>query len=116
MNNRGKGIDGEAEAVKYLKSIGYTIRDVNKVSNAGEVDIVAMDGRIVVFVEVKFRSTLIFGTPAEAIGYYKQRRYINSAKIYIVSNKLAGYDIRFDVIEILGDEINHIIDAFRAKS
>lgn len=114
MNTRVIGADGEKLAVKYLKKLGYQIKDINKKSNAGEMDIIAMYGDIVVFVEVKARSSVEFGRPSEAINIHKQRRYINSAKIYITANRLANMDIRFDVIEILGDEINHIIDAFRA--
>lgn len=115
MNNRGKGIIGEEAAVKYLKNKGYKILDVNRRSNVGEVDIVAEDKGIIVFVEVKYRSSLMFGRPAEAINHTRQRRYINSAKMYINANKLAGRDIRFDVIEVVNEEITHIEDAFRAR-
>lgn len=113
MNNRLTGEMGEKTAVKYLKGLGYIIKDVNVRSNAGEIDIVATDSDTVVFIEVKLRSTFNYGRPAEAINAFKRRRYINSAKIYINKHRLANRDIRFDVIEIIGEELNHIIDAFR---
>lgn len=114
MNTRALGTYGEKLAIKYLKKQGYLIRDINIVSHAGEVDIVAEDQDIIVFVEVKTRTDEEFGRPSEAINHFKIRRYIKSAKLYINANRLANRDIRFDVIEIINDEIVHIKDAFRA--
>lgn len=113
MNTRAKGIDGEKLASDYLVKKGYNIKELNYDNKLGEIDIVAMDGNILVFIEVKLRTSKAFGTPSEAVNYYRQKRYINSAKSYIVKNRLANTDIRFDVIEIFNDTINHIEDAFR---
>ncbi|MGI6701467.1 MAG: YraN family protein [Christensenellales bacterium] len=114
MNKRQIGISGEQKAVKYLRKQGYKILDVNIKNHAGEMDIAAEINGIIVFIEVKVRSDDSFGTPAEAVNRYKIRRYINSAKLYINMKKLANRDIRFDVIEISPQGLNHIIDAFRA--
>ena len=66
----------------------------------------------VIFVEVKTRSSDCYGRPAEAVGYEKQRKYLKVAEEYLIKNKLLSQKCRFDVIEIINDEINHIIDAF----
>jgi putative endonuclease len=113
MNNRTKGIDGETLARDYLIAKGYKILEHNSRIKTGEVDIVAEDRGIIVFIEVKMRSSLQFGSPAEAINKTRIRRYINSAKLYINQHRLANRDIRFDVIEVIGDKVNHIPDAFR---
>jgi len=113
MSNLESGKLGEKAAVKYLKKKGYKILDVNLKSKTGEIDIVAEDKGIIVFIEVKTRSSYEFGSPSEAVNGNRIRRYINSAKMYINNKRLAGRDIRFDVIEVLDDEINHLEDAFR---
>ena len=64
------------------------------------------------FCEVKTRSDVLFGRPVEAVNRPKQLRYIQGAKGYIVTNKIKNTDIRFDVIEVLDGEINHIKGAF----
>ena len=61
---------------------------------------------------MKFRSSDYFGRPSEAVNYYKQRKIRNVATIYINKNRLFNETCRFDVVEILGDEINHIENCF----
>ncbi|MDD3831285.1 MAG: YraN family protein [Clostridia bacterium] len=110
--NRVKGNIGEAQAVCYLKKNRYKIIECNYTCPLGEIDIVAQKNDIVVFVEVKSRSSDTFGMPYEAINYVKQRKIINCARHYIVSNQLYDIQVRFDCISILDGIITHIIDAF----
>ena len=105
---------GEKSAQKHLKALGYKIIEVNKTTPFGEIDIIAKDGDYTVFVEVKTRRSEDYGEPSEAVGYFKKKHLINSARYYISENKLADTPVRFDVIEILIEQkwINHIENAF----
>jgi len=80
----------------------------------GEIDIVAKDNDYTVFIEVKTRLSSSYGEPAEAVDYIKRKHLINSARYYISENKLFDTPIRFDVVEVFGEEkkINHIENAF----
>ena len=108
------GIQGENEAVHYLKKKGYKILHCNWRQGIAEIDIIAEHKGVTVFIEVKTRSSLKYGYPSESVMKNQQRRYVLTAQQYIIANRLYNKDIRFDVIEVLGDEINHIEDAFRA--
>ena len=110
--NKVSGDGGEQKAVLYLKKIGYKIIKTKYTTKIGEIDIIAKDGSCYVFVEVKFRSSDYFGRPSEAVNIYKQRKIRNVATIYINKNRLFNETCRFDVIEVLGDEINHIQNCF----
>ena len=111
INKRAIGDIGENIAVEYLKKKGYKILERNCTSAGVELDIVAKDKNTLVFCEVKTRNDVLFGRPVEAVNRAKQLRYIQGAKGYIVANKIKNTDIRFDVIEVLPDEINHLIGA-----
>ena len=113
MNNKRTGVLGEVDAVEYLKKIGYVILSTNYTTPMGEIDIVAGDGDTVVFVEVKARMSLKYGRPIEAITPNKVRTYIKCAKMFLVRHKLYDRDVRFDVIEILYDQLNHVKNAFQ---
>lgn len=115
MDKRTKGRIGEAAAVNYLKSINYRILDVNWETKTGEIDIVAEAGDTVVFVEVKARASFKYGSPSEAVNYYKQRKLSFMSAQYIKTKKLFGRKARFDVIEIVGEHINHIVNAFESQ-
>ena len=103
--------EGEKLAGEYLKKTGYKIICRNYKTKMGEIDIIAMDKNVLVFVEVKQRKSAHFGAPREFVGYEKQRKIKNTAKLYILKNKYTG-DLRFDVVEVLNGEINHIKNAF----
>ena len=110
--NHVKGILGEDIAAKYLKKKHFKILERNHRNRVGEIDIVAMHKKILVFVEVKSRSTLEFGTPAEAVDERKQHKLRQVASLYLITHKYDG-PCRFDVIEVLdGQVINHIENAF----
>lgn len=113
MNTHLIGASGENIAAEYLKKQGYKILQRNFRCHFGEIDIIAKTGKTVVFVEVKSRSTDAFGQPIEAVNYYKRQTIIKCARRWLFENKLTGIPVRFDVVEILGENITHIKDAFR---
>ncbi len=107
---------GEDAAAEYLKSQGYRVLECNYKNKIGEIDIIAQKGEDLVFVEVKTRSSQEFGTPAQAVTYYKKQRIVNTARWYIMENQ-SSLNIRFDIIEVYGiftgdsfevENINHI--------
>ena len=110
--NRVKGISGESEACQYLKGKKYIIEKVNYTIGIGEIDIIAKQGKTIVFIEVKKRETLSYGRPSEAVNQRKQDKIRKVAQLYLIKNKLSSSSLRFDVIEIIGDNINHIENAF----
>lgn len=112
MNTRRYGVIGEKMAQKYLINKGYKILKTNFYTKKGEIDIIAKKNNCVVFVEVKTRNNLNYGTPAMAVGRIKKTHIKKSAEIFIYINKLYEYEVRFDLIEIIMKngkcEINHI--------
>ena len=91
---------GEDAAAAYLERIGCTVVERNWRCPTGEVDIVALDGRTLVIVEVKTRKTSTAGTPEEAVSPTKQRRLVRIARHYLAHAGLEDTDVRFDVIAI----------------
>ncbi|MDO5323240.1 MAG: YraN family protein [Clostridia bacterium] len=114
MNRRAYGNAGEDAACAYLIQRGWTILERNVRRGRGEIDIVARKKDTVAFVEVKRRSGLGYGRPAEAVDREKQTRIAHAAALYMQENDLSEAKIRFDVIEILPGEIQHIECAFDA--
>ena len=110
--NHVLGVKGEALAKQYLLDKKYKILEQNFTTKIGEIDIIAQDNDIIVFVEVKDRQTKRFGMPREAITPYKQNKIRTVATQYLVKNRLINYKVRFDCVEILGDTITHIENAF----
>jgi len=105
MNRRAViGSDGERAAADFLESRGYRILERNYRTRLGELDLVADDGGILVFVEVKVRRNDQFGGPAAAITSAKQARIARLAQQYVVSRRLSGRPCRFDVVLIRGDD------------
>ena len=111
---------GEEFAAEYLKKNKYKILERNYKNRYGEIDIIACKNKVTVFVEVKTRFSSRYGSPYEAVDFYKQRRIINSAKAYLVKKGQFYSDVRFDVIEVYGaiadggfelDTVNHIENA-----
>ena len=110
--NKVKGNCGEIIAKKYLKSQKFKIIEQNYKNFCGEVDFVVKDEQTLVFVEVKARESLLFGRPCEAVDKQKQRKIKKVALSYLESKHLEDMQVRFDVVEIFGDEINYIKNAF----
>ena len=100
--NKALGKAGEDEAAVYLKRKGYVIAARNYRAKVGELDIIAwQDPQTIVFVEVKTRTGLQYGKPAEAVNYYKRKNIIRTAQWYLMEKHLQGTCYcRFDVIEV----------------
>ena len=108
-----KDDSGQKIAGPFLRRSGYKILERNYRSPFGEVDIIAGKGDVVAFVEVKTRSSDRFGLPSEAVDRRRMERYANAARFYF-SGREIDCTVRFDVIEVFGKEINHIVSAFEA--
>ncbi|MDQ6649427.1 MAG: YraN family protein [Actinomycetota bacterium] len=92
---------GEDVAVRHLHDAGLQVLDRNWRCPRGELDIVAMDGSTLVFCEVKTRSGVEFGTPAEAVGPAKARRIRGLACEWLLANRPPYAELRFDVLSVL---------------
>jgi putative endonuclease len=100
LPGRSLGERGEMVAANYLKKLGYRIIAQGLDSRFGELDIVAVDGRTGVFVEVKTRRSSDAGLPSDAIDPQKMRRMTQSALAYLKANRLLNNSARFDVVAI----------------
>jgi putative endonuclease len=98
------GAEGERAAAEFLEARGYRILDRNYRTKLGEIDLVAEEGRTLVFVEVKVRLNDRFGGPAAAITPAKQARIARLAQQYVVSRRLGERPCRFDVVLIWGGD------------
>lgn len=104
-NKRAVGTVYEERARTFLKEQGYQIVECNFRCREGEIDIIAKDGEVLAFVEVKYRCNLQKGHPFEAVTVTKQRRISRCARYYLYRHGLQGIPCRFDVIGILEEEI-----------
>ena len=91
---------GESFAAEHLKARGYQILAQNYRAIRGEIDLVAQDGKRIVFVEVKTRRSLKFGLPQAAVTKQKQRQISKLALAYLQAQNLLDAPCRFDVIAI----------------
>jgi putative endonuclease len=109
---------GERMAERYLLRLGYYIVARNYAGPHGEIDIVAVDGRTVVFVEVKARMTSIAGHAAEAVDDEKELKLSKTAAEYVMFHGLENAHKRFDVVAIDMDSpknpLRHFINAFES--
>jgi putative endonuclease len=116
-DNLTLGARGEEIAVAFLKGKKFAIVERNFRCKGGEVDIVAREGKAIVFIEVKTRRTLSYGPPQLAVTPFKQRQISKAALTWLAKNRLYEAAARFDVIAILVrdrqvPEIDHIRNAF----
>jgi putative endonuclease len=110
---RQVGSDAEKRAEEHLLREGYAIVTRNYKSGPSEIDIVAMDGAVVVFVEVRSRRLSAWTSPEESVDPKKQRRLWRTANEYLATTGMMESESRFDVIAIEGDDLRHHRDAFR---
>ncbi len=94
------GAYGESVAARLLTERGYRILERNYRCDVGEADIVALDGDVLVFVEVRTRQGTRFGTPEESIGPRKQEKMIEVAQTYVSEHEYDG-DWRMDVVAVV---------------
>lgn len=106
------GVLAEARAEQHLLDIGYTVLAQRVVSRGAEIDLIAQDGDVLVFIEVKARQSTRAGMAREAVTPAKQKRICKGALHYMAHHGLMNRQARFDVIEIQGGVLTHIKDAF----
>jgi putative endonuclease len=109
------GREGEDRAAKFLVKRGYRILERNYRTRSGEIDLIALDQGVVVFVEVKTRTNNAFGAPELAVTPQKQQRMLKAALAYMKYKRLHQVPCRFDVVAIsaaAGPEIELIQNAF----
>jgi len=94
------GHHGEECACHELARRGYAILERRHRTRFGEIDIIATDRGVLVFVEVKTRRTTTHGQPAEAVTWHKQRRLVQLAQMYLATRRLANVPCRFDVVSV----------------
>ncbi len=94
------GAVGERAAERFLVRARYVILARNYRCRQGEVDLIALDGCTVVFVEVKARRGPGWGTPIEAVTPFKQRRLVRVAEHFLARHRLAGRAVRFDIVGV----------------
>ena len=110
------GDRGEQMAAEYLEREGYEILHRNYRFGRSEIDLIARQGRTIVFVEVKTRRTAGYGEPEEAVTREKIRRIRRVASAYLAQRRIGECDCRFDVVAVLlaGDTptLRHTEDIF----
>ena len=113
MNKRKVGSAYEERAAEYLKENGLVILEMNYRVRSGEIDIIARDENIIVFVEVKYRKTALRGYPEEAVNIYKIKQICKTADHYrLINQHSPSQTYRFDVVAIEGDNIRWYKNAF----
>ena len=116
-----RGIAGEVIASRFLREKGYRVMSSNYHSRFGEIDIIAQDGKDIVFVEVKTRSDNAIMMPREAVTLEKQKKILRTAAMYIRAYP-SNLQPRFDVVEVwvsaedpmVPIQIDHLISAYEA--
>ncbi len=108
---------GEDLAVQHLEEHGYEVLSRNWRCRDGELDVVARRGQVLCFVEVKTRSGLAFGEPAEGVTWQKQRNLRLLAGRWLTATRPTGWsEIRFDVVAVLrtgeAPRVTHLEGAF----
>jgi len=119
MQEKELGRKGEEVALRFLKKNGYKIIEKNYVCKMGEMDIIAREKDTLVFVEVKTRTSMVFGPPQLAVNSTKQMQLSKVALYFLKEKRLEEVKARFDVIAVLlrpkGEQIELIKDAFDLK-
>ncbi|MGH7785003.1 MAG: YraN family protein [Candidatus Binatia bacterium] len=110
------GREGERIAERYLKKKGYKLVERNYRCAVGELDLIVLDRRVIVFVEVKTRTGPGFGSPLEAVEFRKQHKMIQAAQFFLTARNLNQREARFDVVGVSwpGAQplVEHIENAF----
>jgi putative endonuclease len=110
------GKEGERIAEIFLRKKGYKLVERNYRCAAGELDLIMLDQRVIVFVEVKTRTGIRYGTPLEAVEVRKQQKMIYAAQFFLSAKRLSQREARFDVVGIswpgAQPSVEHIENAF----
>lgn len=109
---RELGARGERQAATWYESRGYVVLEKNWRCRDGELDLILGSQNLVVFCEVKTRSSAAFGTPAAAVTRAKQRRIRHLAMRWLDESPSRYARLRFDVVSILAGDLEVVEDAF----
>ena len=109
------GLEAEDRAASYLQARGFTILTRRYKAASGEIDLVALDGEVLVFVEVKLRKGRFF-KPEEALGETKRSRILRASESYLAAYEGPDREVRFDVVAIDPDGVRHHKEAFWPQS
>ncbi|MGH9183662.1 MAG: YraN family protein [Acidimicrobiales bacterium] len=112
LQRRARGAAGEDRAAAWYRSQGYEVVARNWRCREGELDLVLRSGSTVVFCEVKARASLAFGSPLEAVTPAKRRRLRRLAAAWLDQSPVPAGEIRFDVVGVLGEELEVVEAAF----
>lgn len=115
-NNLPLGKLGENIASHYLQKQGYKIIKANFQKGYSQIDLVALDKSCLVFVEVKTRRSMTYGSGEESVGYFKIRQIIKSSQYYLLTHPQFDQEIRIDVISILLSEDRQVRDIKHFKN
>jgi putative endonuclease len=107
-----RGKEAEDRACDWLMARGKTIVARNVRYKLGEIDIIAKDGDVLCFVEVRSRGSVLFGTPQATVGSVKQGKLIKAAMLYLKQNYQRQPFCRFDVIAVTGYGLNAEVEYF----
>jgi len=111
-----EGRIGEDLACEYLKKHGFKIIERNFRIRGGEIDIVALDGNTLVFIEVKTRKSTEFGTPFEAITPWKIKSLIKTAQYYKIKHPRLPEALRIDAVGIILSNDNNLVSIELVKN
>ena len=112
-HNARLGAHGEQLVATWYRQQGHTVVDRNwRAGRAGELDLVIVDGSILIFCEVKTRSSTAYGTPAEAVTIDKQRRIRRLAGQWMAEHDVRPATVRFDVAGVVGHSVDVRLAAF----
>jgi putative endonuclease len=109
---RALGIEGEDLAAAWYTERGYEVVARNWRCRQGELDLIVRHGRVVVFCEVKTRTSTAFGAPVEAVTHTKRARIRRLAARWLEESPVRAGEIRFDVVSVLAGELEVIEGAF----
>jgi len=116
VNSTQVGKFGEDLAQNFLKKLGYKIIERNFRIRGGEIDIIALDKKTLVYVEVKTRTTRAFGLPEESVGYHKLKFLERASKFYRANRQNLPQLERIDVVSVDLSQIEPIIKIFKNAS
>ncbi len=108
------GRDYEQRAIAFLQQHGFEILERNWQSGHKEIDIIARNDDLIVFVEVKASRSLSFGHPSERVNKQKVGHLVKAAQRYIMDHNITDCDLRFDVITFAAGQMEHYPNAFSA--
>jgi putative endonuclease len=110
---RALGAYGEAVAARHLVGAGMVLLDRNWRCPAGEIDLVLRDGEVLVFCEVKTRSSTAFGSPLEGVGVAKAARLRRLAAMWMQAHDVRVRDVRLDLVGVLQEAGSPVVDHVR---